>query len=72
MAAQRNIQSNGLNDPMTVSLAVDAVSRSNVSHRSPGRAWPSEKDIRQRQMNRTDDIRLSPAAYTLDVSHLVV
>lgn len=70
IAAQRQIQSNGLNDPVTVSLAVDAVSRSNILLRSPGRAWPGDNDIRQRP--RSDDIRLSPAAYTLDVSHLVV
>ncbi|XP_043268795.1 glutamate [NMDA] receptor subunit 1 isoform X2 [Venturia canescens] len=70
---QRRIQSNGLNDPATVSLAVDsAVPRSILPPRSPGRAWPGDSDIRQRTSPRTDDIRLSPAAYTVDVSHLIV
>ncbi|XP_053988164.1 glutamate [NMDA] receptor subunit 1 isoform X1 [Hylaeus volcanicus] len=72
IAAQRRIQSNGLNDPTTVSLAVDTVARSNVAPRSPGRAWPGDSDIRQRPISRADDIRLSPAAYTADVSHLIV
>ncbi|XP_076627931.1 glutamate ionotropic receptor NMDA type subunit 1 isoform X1 [Colletes latitarsis] len=72
IAAQRRIQSNGLNDPTTVSLAVDIVTRSNVTPRSPGRAWPGDSDIRQRPIPRSDDIRLSPAAYTADVSHLIV
>ncbi|XP_054008572.1 glutamate [NMDA] receptor subunit 1 isoform X1 [Hylaeus anthracinus] len=72
IAAQRRIQSNGLNDPTTVSLAVDTVARSNVAPRSPGRAWPGDSDIRQRPIPRADDIRLSPAAYTADVSHLIV
>ncbi|CAK9809869.1 Glutamate [NMDA] receptor subunit 1 [Anthophora plagiata] len=72
IAAQRRIQSNGLNDPTTVSLAVDTVARSNVAPRSPGRAWPGDSDIRQRPIPRTDDIRLSPAAYTANVSHLIV
>ncbi|XP_031848301.1 glutamate ionotropic receptor NMDA type subunit 1 isoform X2 [Nomia melanderi] len=72
IAAQRRIQSNGLNDPTTVSLAVDTVARSNMAPRSPGRAWPGDSDIRQRPIPRSDDIRLSPAAYTADVSHLIV
>ncbi|XP_076654461.1 glutamate ionotropic receptor NMDA type subunit 1 isoform X2 [Halictus rubicundus] len=72
IAAQRRIQSNGLNDPTTVSLAVDTVARSNLTPRSPGRAWPGDSDIRQRPIPRSDDIRLSPAAYTADVSHLIV
>ncbi|NP_001011573.1 NMDA receptor 1 [Apis mellifera] len=72
IAAQRRIQSNGLNDPTTVSLAVDTVARSNVTPRSPGRAWPGDSDIRQRPIPRSDDIRLSPAAYTANVSHLIV
>ncbi|XP_076674590.1 glutamate ionotropic receptor NMDA type subunit 1 isoform X2 [Andrena cerasifolii] len=72
IAAQRRIQSNGLNDPTTVSLAVDTVARSNMTPRSPGRAWPGDSDIRQRPIPRSDDIRLSPAAYTADVSHLIV
>ncbi|XP_043512343.1 glutamate [NMDA] receptor subunit 1 [Frieseomelitta varia] len=72
IAAQRRIQSNGLNDPTTVSLAVDTVARSNVAPRSPGRAWPGDSDIRQRPIPRSDDIRLSPAAYTANVSHLIV
>lgn len=69
---QRRIQSNGLNDPATVSLAVDSVARSSLTPRSPGRAWPGDSDIRQRTSPRPDDIRLSPAAYTVDVSHLIV
>ncbi|PBC26173.1 glutamate [NMDA] receptor subunit 1 isoform X1 [Apis cerana] len=69
IAAQRRIQSNGFNDPTTVSLAVDTVARSNVTPRSPGRAWPGDSDIRQRPIPRSDDIRLSPAA---NVSHLIV
>ncbi|KZC11904.1 PREDICTED: glutamate [NMDA] receptor subunit 1 [Dufourea novaeangliae] len=72
IAAQRRIQSNGLNDPTTVSLAVDTVARSSITPRSPGRAWPGDSDIRQRPIVRSDDIRLSPAAYTADVSHLIV
>lgn len=71
-SCQRRIQSNGLNDPATVSLAVDTVARSNVGSRSPGRAWPGDSDLRQRPISRSDDIRLSPAAYTADVSHLIV
>ncbi|PBC26172.1 Glutamate [NMDA] receptor subunit [Apis cerana cerana] len=69
IAAQRRIQSNGFNDPTTVSLAVDTVARSNVTPRSPGRAWPGDSDIRQRPIPRSDDIRLSPAA---NVSHLIL
>ncbi|XP_032680549.1 glutamate [NMDA] receptor subunit 1 isoform X1 [Odontomachus brunneus] len=72
IVTQRRIQSNGLNDPATVSLAVDTVARSNVGSRSPGRAWPGDSDLRQRPLSRTEDIRLSPAAYTADVSHLIV
>ncbi|XP_071645156.1 NMDA receptor 1 [Temnothorax longispinosus] len=72
IVTQRRIQSNGLNDPATVSLAVDTVARSNVGSRSPGRAWPGDSDLRQRPISRSDDIRLSPAAYTADVSHLIV
>ncbi|KAH0954642.1 hypothetical protein HN011_004176 [Eciton burchellii] len=72
IVSQRRIQSNGLNDPATVSLAVDTIARSNVGPRSPGRAWPGDSDLRQRPMSRSDDIRLSPAAYTADVSHLIV
>ncbi|XP_015598451.1 glutamate [NMDA] receptor subunit 1 isoform X2 [Cephus cinctus] len=72
IAAQRRIQSNGLNDPTTVSLAVDTVARTSLAPRSPGRAWPGDSDIRQRPLSRADDIRLSPAAYTADVSHLIV
>ncbi|XP_017752386.1 PREDICTED: glutamate [NMDA] receptor subunit 1 isoform X1 [Eufriesea mexicana] len=72
IAAQRRIQSNGLNDPTTVSLAVDTIARSNVAPHSPGRAWPGDSDIRQRPISRSDDIRLSPAAYTANVSHLIV
>ncbi|CAL7946864.1 unnamed protein product [Xylocopa violacea] len=72
IAVQRRIQSNGLNDPTTVSLAVDTVAKSNVTPRSPGRAWPGDSDIRQRPIPRSDDIRLSPAAYTANVSHLIV
>ncbi|XP_066591394.1 glutamate [NMDA] receptor subunit 1 isoform X2 [Prorops nasuta] len=72
IAAQRRIQSNGLNDPTTVSLAVDTVSRSSNTPRSPGRAWPGDSDLRQRPLSRSEDIRLSPAAYTVDVSHLIV
>ncbi|KAG5345207.1 NMDA1 protein, partial [Acromyrmex charruanus] len=72
IVTQRRIQSNGLNDPATVSLAVDTVARVNVGSRSPGRAWPGDSDLRQRPISRSDDIRLSPAAYTADVSHLIV
>ncbi|KYN18839.1 Glutamate [NMDA] receptor subunit 1 [Trachymyrmex cornetzi] len=72
IVTQRRIQSNGLNDPATVSLAVDTVARANVGSRSPGRAWPGDSDLRQRPISRSDDIRLSPAAYTADVSHLIV
>ncbi|KYM97879.1 Glutamate [NMDA] receptor subunit 1 [Cyphomyrmex costatus] len=72
IVTQRRIQSNGLNDPATVSLAVDTVARANVGSRSPGRAWPGDSDLRQRPISRADDIRLSPAAYTADVSHLIV
>ncbi|KYQ50814.1 Glutamate [NMDA] receptor subunit 1 [Trachymyrmex zeteki] len=72
IVTQRRIQSNGLNDPATVSLAVDTVARANVGSRSPGRAWPGDSDLRQRPIPRSDDIRLSPAAYTADVSHLIV
>ncbi|XP_046474895.1 NMDA receptor 1 isoform X3 [Neodiprion pinetum] len=72
MAAQRRLQSNGVNDPATVSLAVDTIARTSRAPCSPGRAWPGNSDIRQRPLSRTEDIRLSPAAYTADVSHLVV
>ncbi|KAK0095902.1 hypothetical protein PV326_007060 [Microctonus aethiopoides] len=70
--AQQRITGNGLNDPTTVSLAVDSVARSSITPRSPGRAWPGDSDIRQRSTTRLDDLRLSPAAYTVDVSHLIV
>ncbi|XP_034949812.1 glutamate [NMDA] receptor subunit 1 [Chelonus insularis] len=72
MPSQRRIQSNGLNDPATVSLTVDSMTRSSLPPRSPGRAWPGDSDIRQRAMSRGEDMRLSPAAYSVDVSHLVV
>lgn len=72
MPAQQRITGNGLNDPTTVSLAVDSVARSSITPRSPGRAWPGDSDIRQRSTTRLDDLRLSPAAYTVDVSHLIV
>lgn len=73
--SQRRIQTNGLNDPTTVSLVVDAVTRANLPTRSPGksRAWPGDSDMRQRSVSRQDDnVRLSPAAYSVDVSHLIV
>lgn len=69
---QRRMQSNGLNDPATVSLTVDTVARSNTESRSPGRAWPGDSDLRQRPILRSEDIRLTPAAYTANVSHLIV
>lgn len=70
MAAQRRIKSNGVNDPATISLAVDKFQRAGV----PERGWPGDSDIRQR---RLDDIGVQPApryvpTYATDVSHLIV
>lgn len=58
-----------MNDPATISLAVDKYQRG-----VPERAWPGEHDIRQR---RLDDIGVQPApryvpTYATDVSHLIV
>lgn len=70
VAAQRRIKSNGVNDPQTISLAVDKFQRGGA----PERAWPGDTDIRQR---RLDDTGVQPVpryvpGYATDVSHLVV
>lgn len=67
--AQRRIKSNGVNDPQTISLAVDKFQRA-----GPERAWPGDSDIRQR---RLDDTGVQPVprylpGYATDVSHLIV
>lgn len=58
MAAQRRLKANGVNDPVTVSLSVDALSRHCVETRSPARAWPGGCDVRQR-IPHTDEIRVA-------------
>lgn len=48
IAAQRRLKANGLNDPSTVSLSVEALPRSVLDIPSPVRAWPAGCDMRQR------------------------
>ncbi|PSN33147.1 hypothetical protein C0J52_20954 [Blattella germanica] len=48
IAAQRRLKANGVNDPATVSLSVDALPRQCLETRSPARAWPGGCDVRQR------------------------
>ena len=69
---QRRLKSNGVNDPLSISQAVDRYQRVSGAER----AWPGDTDVRHR---RCDDAsggvqpvpRYLPA-YTPDVSHLVV
>lgn len=58
MAAQRRLKANGVNDPATVSLSVDALPRHCMETRSPARAWPGGCDVRQR-IPHTDEIRVA-------------
>ncbi|KAK7871616.1 hypothetical protein R5R35_001803 [Gryllus longicercus] len=58
IAAQRRLKANGVNDPATVSLSVDALPRQCLEPRSPARAWPGGCDVRQRTA-RTDEIRIA-------------
>lgn len=58
MAAQRRLKANGVNDPATVSLSVDALPRHCMEPRSPARAWPGGCDVRQR-IPHTDEIRVA-------------
>ncbi|KAG8298609.1 Glutamate receptor ionotropic, NMDA 1 [Homalodisca vitripennis] len=48
IAAQRRLKANGLNDPTTVSLSVEALPRSVLDLPSPVRAWSGSCDMRQR------------------------
>ncbi|XP_021935568.1 glutamate [NMDA] receptor subunit 1 isoform X2 [Zootermopsis nevadensis] len=61
MATQRRLKANGVNDPATVSLSVDALPRHCLETRSPARAWPGGCDIRQR-IPHTDEIRVATTA----------
>ncbi|XP_044593390.1 glutamate [NMDA] receptor subunit 1 isoform X1 [Cotesia glomerata] len=79
MGPSTSQQRPSLHEPGTssVSLAVDnAVASTSfierTSPRSPGRAWPGDRDFRTRDRTRTEDIRLSPITYPVDISHLVV
>ncbi|XP_069680015.1 glutamate [NMDA] receptor subunit 1 isoform X2 [Periplaneta americana] len=58
IAAQRRLKANGVNDPATVSLSVDALPRQCLESRSPARAWPGGCDVRQRTPH-TDEIRVA-------------
>lgn len=70
---QRRIKSNGVNDPTTISLAVDNKFQMRTG---PERAWPGDADIRQRRMEDSGGgVQPVPRylpAYTSDVSHLIV
>lgn len=72
--AQRRIKSNGVNDPSTISLAVDKYPR--IGGVPPERAWPGDTDIRHRRIEENmGGVQLVPRylpAYTSDVSHLIV
>lgn len=71
MAAQRRIKSNGVNDPQTISLAVD----NKLQRIGPERAWPGDTDVRQRRMDETGGVQPVPRympGYATDVSHLIV
>jgi hypothetical protein len=68
---QRRIKSNGVNDPATISLAVDKYQRIGGAER----AWPGDSDIRQRRVDDSGGVQPVPRylpAYTSDVSHLIV
>uniref|UniRef100_A0A075Q430 Glutamate [NMDA] receptor subunit 1 n=1 Tax=Diploptera punctata TaxID=6984 RepID=A0A075Q430_DIPPU len=54
IAAQRRLKANGVNDPATVSLSVDALPRPCMEARSPARAWPGGCDVRQRTHHAED------------------
>ncbi|XP_046985461.1 glutamate [NMDA] receptor subunit 1 [Schistocerca americana] len=74
VAAQRRLKANGVNDPATVSLSVDALPQ--LEARSPARAWPGGCDVRQRG-SRTDEIRVattaqSNPAYTSNLPDMIV
>uniref|UniRef100_A0A0M4JNQ3 Glutamate [NMDA] receptor subunit 1 n=1 Tax=Locusta migratoria TaxID=7004 RepID=A0A0M4JNQ3_LOCMI len=74
VAAQRRLKANGVNDPATVSLSVDALPQ--LETRSPARAWPGGCDVRQRG-SRTDEIRVattaqSNPAYTSNLPDMIV
>lgn len=58
IAAQRRLKANGVNDPATVSLSVDALPHQCREPRSPARAWPGGCDVRQRT-SRPDEIRVA-------------
>lgn len=70
VATQRRIKSNGVNDPSTISLVVDKFQR------TPERAWPGDTDVRHRRFEETgggvQPVPRYVAAYTSDVSHLIV
>lgn len=69
VATQRRIKSNGVNDPSTISLVVDKYQR------TPERAWPGDSDVRHRRFEEHGGVQPVPryvAAYTSDVSHLIV
>ncbi|KAL3268270.1 hypothetical protein HHI36_007394 [Cryptolaemus montrouzieri] len=67
-APQRRIKSNGVNDPATISLAVDKYSRII----GPERAWPGDSDIRHRRIEDVGAVQLGPRYLPCDVSHLIV
>ncbi|XP_022901421.1 glutamate [NMDA] receptor subunit 1 [Onthophagus taurus] len=71
IATQRRIKSNGVNDPISISLAVDKYQRNIL----PERGWPGDSDIRQRRIEDIGGVQPVPRylpAYTPDVSHLIV
>ena len=69
----RRIHSNGISDAVTVSLAVDNVQKSVKQCRSPGRAWPGENDMQERNNICQDQVRMSnESTYYTEVTNLFV
>ncbi|XP_066139509.1 glutamate [NMDA] receptor subunit 1 isoform X2 [Euwallacea fornicatus] len=74
---QRRIKSNGVNEAVTISHAVDKFQRIGQIG-GPERAWPGDTDIRQRRIEEGGGQGQLPPiprylpGYTWDVSHLVV
>lgn len=63
LAAQRRLKANGVNDPATVSLSIDALPRQCIQTRSPARAWPGGCDVQQRTAH-TDEIRVATTTHS--------
>ncbi|KAK9746966.1 Calmodulin-binding domain C0 of NMDA receptor NR1 subunit [Popillia japonica] len=72
IATQRRIKSNGVNEPMSISLTVDTKYPRVCT---PERGWPGDSDIRLRRLEDSGGVQPVPRhlpAYTPDVSHLII